>query len=120
MGEARGDHALAWPSGLHVEEMAANAIFDLQEPEVRIEARLARHALLNLERRNLCQERGEKPPSPALVEERLRSRTVEVGRAVEAIDFDEDGAGLRRSATAQNGRDAQGGATPEMGGNPEI
>jgi hypothetical protein len=94
-------------------------VIDLDEPEIGIEAQLAGHALLRVERRHSLED-GREQALAAVVEEELRRRAVEACCAVEMIDLDEDRPSLGGPALAQGGIEALHRAAPEIGGDPEV
>jgi len=89
--------------------MAAGAILDLDDPDVGIEAQLARQPFLDLCLRSRLpgDARAEQPIGRARIVERgLRRRTEQLRGAVETVQLDENRAGLLGAAP----RSAGGGA----------
>src|SRR5215467_821689 len=76
-----------------VEEMPAGAVFHLNDPDVGIEANLARKPLLDLRlrHRRLTQAADEGTVARmGFVERALRRRAEQLGSTVEAVELDED------------------------------
>ena len=89
--------------GRDIEKVAISGSVDLHQPQVRIEAHLASHALLDIEGRHGPEEAREQPLSAAPSDQGLGGRAVEARGPVPVVHFDEDGTGLRGPAPAQRG-----------------
>src|SRR4051812_12699728 len=100
--------------------MPAGAVLDFHQPEIRVELGFSAHALFDIERRHLGQDRSEQALALRVLDEGLRRRTIKAGAAVEAVELDEYRARLRRTATPQHRNNSLDRATPEMRGDPDI
>src|SRR4051794_37859904 len=94
-----------------IDEGASLAIFDLDDPKVRIEIELAFEPSLRLVRLDpfVTMGAGEHAVDATLDafgKLRLRRRTEQCRAPVEAIDLHEDRAGFSRAAPAQDGKGA--------------
>src|ERR1700712_2975209 len=95
------------PSLRQIQKVPSGAVVDLDDPEIAVEAQLAGDARLDVEGRRGGEDRAEAAvPRILRLEQGLGGRAVEVGAAVEAVDLDEDRAGLGRSPVAHHRRDA--------------
>src|SRR5689334_9485417 len=106
-----------------LEEMTPLALLGLHDPHIRIEPRFARQIGLDIGfRRGLRLERGAECAVGGLrlIERRLRGRAIEIGRAVEPVDLDEDRARLLRAAPADRREHALDLATADVGRDPDC
>ena len=103
------------------QEMPAGAIFGLDDPQVGIEADLACEVGfgIGIRRRHRLERGAEGAVRRMILEGGLRRRPVQVGRAVETVDLDEDRAGLLGAAPAHRREHALDVAAPHIGGDPE-
>ena len=104
------------------QEMAPGAILDLENPGVGIEPDFAHDPLLDLGfRRRLLLEAAAKRAigRVRLLEGGLRRRAEQLGGAVEAIELDEDRAGLLGAMPAHRRKGAFAVAAPQIGRHPD-
>ena len=87
---------------------------------VPIESDLAPHPGRDVGARRARQHGREHPIRLLAGDQRLRGRAVEVARAVETVDADVDGAGLRGPPTSQDGVQPLDRAAAQPGLDPEI
>src|ERR1700722_18748377 len=105
-----------------VEARQSLAILGFEDPEIGIEFDLAFEALLDdagLDPLLLMRPTPE-PLDAALGEIALRRWCIKRGAAVQAVELDEDRAGLRGAASAQDREDAFDFASPDIGRDPDV
>ena len=107
-----------------IEPYAAVAILDLDNPKVWIIRRFALQPLVGLPRldpfRLVRPDEGTLDAPLQFARHRLRGRPVEGGLAVQAIDFDEDGASFRRAPAAEHRALALRAAPAQIGRDPDV
>src|SRR5712691_10584761 len=106
-----------------IEEMAAGTILDLDDPDVGIEAQLARQPFLDLCLRGRLpgDARAEQPIGRARIVERgLRRRTEQLRGAVETVQLDENRAGLLGAAPPHRRKGAFQMAAADIGRDPDC
>ena len=111
------------PAELHrgeIEKRSAGAILDTDHPDIRVEALFLFEPFRDLARRRGQHQELEQPVvRHAGFESGLRRRPEEIRTAVEAVDHDEDRAGLFRPAPGDRRPGAQGIAPADIGADPQ-
>ena len=105
-----------------VEEMPSGPILGFDNPQIRIEAEFARQPRLDISlSRGLASQTMHEGAvhRTAIVERGLRCRPIQVGGAVQAIELDEDCAGLVGAVPAYRCEHAFHLASPDIGGDPD-
>src|SRR4051812_32044823 len=95
-------------------------IVDFDQPEIGIEAHLALHPVLHVERRRALEDGNEQAVGSGALDEGLGRGTIKARRAVQVIDLEEHRAGLRGAAPTQDRVDALDRAPAQVSRDPEI
>ena len=102
-------------------EVPSAAVLDLDEPEIRIEPGFPREKFVSL--RDVDRGRSEWGDPPAIAFRAIESsgrRSEDEAAPVEAVDLDEDGAGVVVAVAHHDGRRALDGTTADIGFHPEF
>ena len=107
-----------------IEPRAVRAILDLDDPKVRVKRNFPFEPplrLVGVNRRPRMRE-GEDPINTGrrVRSEGLRRRSIERGASVQMIDLDENSAGLRSAAAAEDRAYPFHSASPQIGGDPNV
>jgi len=107
-------------SGQQVEKIAAEPIFDFDDPKVDVKGKFTPQPFIRRGRIDPigCVEAIE--AAIAVVDLALRCRAIEGAAPVEPVDLDENRPCFGGAASSQHGSDAGDRAAAQIGRNPEI
>jgi hypothetical protein len=107
-----------------IEPGAVDAILNLDNPQVGIEGDFPLEPLLRLagvdEHSNMSASKDSIDPRRRIRGLGLRRGSIERRAPVQMIDFNENRAGLRSAATAEDGAHPFHSASTQIGGDPDV